>query len=155
MESLKVSKPADGSRVLQCGKESLLIGQPPEVLKGLLLHKVPTFNTMVLTDSKEKDGSLLNNLEFPLYYFLFMSNGLSDGKKINLVGCAEDISRIFRLLRLTLLGPTEAELEISHLFGRGPEIYPLNPATDADLVKLHYLFCLLFDFCISEPVELA
>jgi len=79
MESLKVSKPADGSRVLQCGKESLLIGQPPEVLKGLLLHKVPTFNTMVLTDSKEKDSS--------------------------------DISRIFRLLRLTLLGPTEAELE--------------------------------------------
>lgn len=111
MESLKVSKPADGSRVLQYGEESLLIGQPPEVLKGLLLHKVPTFNTMVLTDSKEKDGSLLNNLEFPLYYFLFMSNGLSDGKKINLVGCAEDISRIFRLLRLTLLGPTEAELE--------------------------------------------
>ena len=111
MESLKVSKPADGSRVLQYGEESLLIGQPPEVLKGLLLHKVPTLNTMVLTDSKEKDGSLLNNLEFPLYYFLFMSNGLFDGKKINLVGCAEDISRVFRLLRLTLLGPTEAELE--------------------------------------------
>jgi len=32
MESLKVSKPADGSRVLQYGEESLLIGQPPEVL---------------------------------------------------------------------------------------------------------------------------
>ena len=29
MESLKVSKPADGSRVLQYGEESLLIGQPP------------------------------------------------------------------------------------------------------------------------------
>ncbi len=111
MAVLKVSKPADGSRVLQYGEESLLIGQPPEVLKGLLLNKIPTFNTMVLTDSKEKDGSLLNNLEFPLYYFLFMSNGLSDGKKINLVGCAEDISRVFRLLRLTLLGPTQAELE--------------------------------------------
>jgi len=111
MESLKVSKPADGSRVLQYGEESLLIGQPPEVLKGLLLHKIPTFNTMVLTDSKEKDGSLLNNLEFPLYYFLFISNGLADGKKINLVGCAEDISRVFRLLRLTLLGPTQVELE--------------------------------------------
>lgn len=110
MESLKVLKPADGSRVIQCGDESVLIGQPPEVLKGLLLHDIPTFNTMVLTDSKEKDGSLLNNLEFPLYFFLFMSNGLAEGKRINLVGCSEDISRVFRLLRLTLLGPTASEL---------------------------------------------
>jgi len=110
MESLKVLKPADGSRVIQCGDESVLIGLPPEVLKGLLLHDIPTFNTMVLTDSKEKDGSLLNNLEFPLYFFLFMSNGLAEGKRINLVGCHEDISRVFRLLRLTLLGPTASEL---------------------------------------------
>ena len=65
---------------------------------------------MVLIDSKGKDGSLLNNLEFPLYFFLFMSNGLAEGKRINLVGCSEDISRVFRLLRLTLLGPTASEL---------------------------------------------
>ncbi len=97
--------------MLQYGKESLLIGQPPEVLKGLLLNKTPTFNTMVLTDSKEKDGSLLNNLEFPLYFFLFMSNGLAEGRKLNLIGCPDDISRVFRLLRLTLLGPTSVELE--------------------------------------------
>lgn len=111
MALLDVSKPADGSRVVQYGEESLLIGQPPEVLKGLLLHAVPTFNAMVLIDSKEKDGSLLNNLEFPLYFFLFMSNGLAEGKKLDLVGTREDISRIFRLLRFTLLGPTGEELD--------------------------------------------
>ena len=86
MTTLDVSKPADGSRVVIYGKESLLIGQPPEVLKGLLLKAIPTFNTLVLIDSKEKDGSLLNNLEFPLYFFLFMSNGLASGNKLNLVG---------------------------------------------------------------------
>jgi CRP-like cAMP-binding protein len=111
MTTLVVSKPADGSRVVQFGDDSLLFGQPPEVLKGLLLKAIPTFNTLVLIDSKEKDGSLLNNIEFPLYFFLFMSNGLAEGKKLNLVGTPEDISRVFRLLRLTLLGPTEAELD--------------------------------------------
>jgi len=111
MTILDVSKPADGSRVVQYGEESLLIGQPPEVLKGLLLKAIPTFNTLVLIDSKEKDGSLLNNLEFPLYFFLFMSHGLASGKKLNLVGTEDDISRVFRLLRLTLLGPTEQELD--------------------------------------------
>lgn len=111
MTTIEVSKPADGSRLVQCGKDSLLFGQPPEVLKGLLLRDIPAFNTLVLSDINEKDGSLLNNIEFPLYYFLFMSNGLAEGKILNLVGKTEDISRIFRLLRLTLLGPTEAELD--------------------------------------------
>ena len=111
MTAIEVSTPADGSRLVQCGNDSLLFGQPPEVLKGLLLHEIPAFNTLVLTDINEKDGSLLNNIEFPLYYFLFMSNGLAEGKILNLVGKTEDISRIFRLLRLTLLGPTESELD--------------------------------------------
>jgi len=89
----------------------ILFGQPPEVLKGLLLQGVTEFSTLVLTDVKEKDGSLLNNLEFPLYFFLFVSNGLVKGRKINLVGEELDISHALRLLRLTLLGPSESELD--------------------------------------------
>ncbi|HEY0961532.1 MAG TPA: hypothetical protein VGE69_04170, partial [Pseudomonadales bacterium] len=105
MDILEVIKPADGSRVVRGGTEAVLIGQPPEVLKGLLLAGIPTFDTLVLTSCKERDGSLLNNLEFPLYYFLFMGSGLRDGKKLNLVGEAGDIGRVLRLLRLTLVGP--------------------------------------------------
>lgn len=111
MSTLDISKPADGSRVVQFGDESLLFGQPPEVLKGLLLNKISAFSTLVLVDSKEKDGSLLNNIEFPLYFFLFISNGLAEGKRLNLIGTPEDISQVFRLLRFTLLGPTEEELD--------------------------------------------
>ncbi len=110
MQTLETIKPADGSRVVRDDKEAVLIGQPPEVLKGLLLKKIFRFDTLVLTDWKERDGSLLNNLEFPLYYFLFMGNGLKDGRKLNLVGEPEDITRILRLLRLTLLGPSQQEL---------------------------------------------
>ncbi len=111
MQTLETIKPADGSRVVSDGKETVLIGQPPEVLKGLLLKNILRFDTLVLTDWKERDGSLLNNLEFPLYYFLFMGNGLKDGRKLNLVGESADITRIMRLLRLTLLGPSKQELE--------------------------------------------
>lgn len=111
MQNLETIKPADGSRIIRLGTEAVLIGQPPEVLKGLLLKKIHQFDTLVLTDCKERDGSLLNNLEFPLYFFLFMGSGLKEGRKLNLIGDADDITRVLRLLRLTLLGPSAEELK--------------------------------------------
>ncbi|MEQ9065765.1 MAG: MBL fold metallo-hydrolase, partial [Gimesia chilikensis] len=80
------------------------------MLKGLLLHGVNKFDTMVLPDIKEKGGSLTNSLEFPLYFFLFVSKGLEEGRKLNLVGNDIDISHALRLLRITLFGPTRKEL---------------------------------------------
>jgi hypothetical protein len=77
--SLEIIKPADGSRIVSDGTHSVLFGQPPEVLKGLLLKKIHSFDTLVLIDTRERDGSLLNNLEFPLYYFLFFGNGKNAG----------------------------------------------------------------------------
>jgi CRP-like cAMP-binding protein len=109
--ALKLIKPADGSRAVLGEQESILIGQPPEVLKGLLLNKISHFDTLVLCDIYEKDGSLLNNLEFPLYFFLFVAKGLEQGRLLNLVGEADNISRALRLLRLTLLGPAKSELD--------------------------------------------
>ncbi len=109
--ALKQIKPADGSRAVIGSQETVLLGQPPEVLKGLLIHNISHFDTLVLCDSQKKDGSLLNNLEFPLYFFLFVAKGIEKGRLLNLVGEAEDISRALRILRLTLLGPTKAELD--------------------------------------------
>lgn len=103
-------QPSDGSRLYEDDAGSILIGQPPEVLKGLLLHGVSNFDSIILPDIKEKDGSLMNSLEFPLYFFLFVSNGLADGRKLNLIGEEADISHALRLLRITLLGPSREEL---------------------------------------------
>ncbi len=108
---LEIIKPADGSRVVRDAEHTILFGQPPEVLKGLLLKQVRNIDTLVLIDTREQDGSLLNNLEFPLYYFLFVGKGSQPGAKLNLVGDAGEISRILRLLQLTLLGPSQAELQ--------------------------------------------
>ncbi len=108
--SLEVIRPAPGSRIVRSEHHSILFGQPPEVLKGLLSCGITSFDTLVLPDTRERDGSLLNNLEFPLYFFLFVAGGLNTGNKLNLVGDPIAISHAMRLLRITLLGPTEAEL---------------------------------------------
>ena len=111
MSKPTVMAPAQGSRIVRDGTSTILFGQPPEVLKGLLRHHVESFDTLVLTDVKEKDGSVLNNLEFPFYFFLFVANGLAEGRKLSLVGSERDISHALRLLRMTLNGPNRAELD--------------------------------------------
>jgi hypothetical protein len=42
----------------------------------------------------------MNSLELPLYFFLFVSKGLEQGRKLNLVGEQIDISHALRLLRI-------------------------------------------------------
>ncbi len=114
MAEPKILSPAPGSRIVTDDSEVILFGQPPEVLKGLLREGISGFDTLVLTDIREKNGSLLNNLEFPLYFFLFFAKGLAEKRKINLVGDAESISHALRLLRFTLLGPNREELDLWH-----------------------------------------
>ncbi|MCP4980279.1 MAG: cyclic nucleotide-binding domain-containing protein [Gammaproteobacteria bacterium] len=111
MAEPQIITPAPGSRIVTNDSEVILFGQPPEVLKGLLREGITRFDTLVLTDTREKNGSLLNNLEFPLYFFLFFSKGLAEKRKLNLVGDSESISHALRLLRFTLLGPNRQELD--------------------------------------------
>ena len=114
-----IFSPAGGSRVVAGQTDVVLFGQPPEVLKALLSNDIPSFNTLVLTDIREKDGSLTNNLEFPLYFFLFYAGGHAAGRRLALVGEEADISQAIRLLRFTLTGPVDRELK--H-WGTAPEL---------------------------------
>ncbi len=103
--------PCSGARLIEHSDGTILFGQPPEVLKGLLLHGISSFDTLVLPDIKEKGGAQTNSIEFPLYFFLFVAKGFAEGRKLNLVGEEVDISQALRLLRITLLGPTRDELD--------------------------------------------
>jgi CRP-like cAMP-binding protein len=114
MAEPQILTPAPGSRIVMDEAEVILFGQPPEVLKGLLREGVSKFDTLVLTDIREKNSSLLNNLEFPLYFFLFFSRGLAEKRKINLIGDRDSISHAMRLLRFTLIGPSREELDRWH-----------------------------------------
>lgn len=111
MAEPQILTPAPGSRIVMDESEVVLFGQPPEVLKGMLREGLSRFDTLVLTDIREKDNALLNNLEFPLYFFLFFSGGLAEKRRINLVGDSDAISHVMRLLRFTLLGPSREELD--------------------------------------------
>ncbi len=111
MAEFQLETPAPGSRILKHSSEIVLFGQPPDIVKGLLGQGNVRFDTLVLPDKREKNGSLLNHLEFPLYSFLFISKGLADNRKLNLVGDEPAISQALRLLRITLVGPTPAELD--------------------------------------------
>ncbi len=114
MAEPRILTPAPGSRIVTDDSQVILFGQPPEVLKGILREGVKRFDTLVLTDVREKSGSLLNNLEFPLYFFLFFSKGYAEKRKVNVVGDRDAITHALRLLRFTLLGPTRAELDAWH-----------------------------------------
>lgn len=81
MDQPRIIQPSLGSRIYQDPAGTILFGQPPEVLKGLMINKIEHFDTLVLTDTREKDGSLLNNLEFPLYFFMFFGNGLAQNRR--------------------------------------------------------------------------
>jgi len=101
----------DGCRLVCAGGRCALFGQPPEVLKALLQARAGTLDLICLPDVRERHGSLLNNVEFLLYYFLFFEKGLAERRRLKLVGEADHIAQVLEVLRLTLLGPSEAELE--------------------------------------------
>ncbi|MBT8136561.1 MAG: cyclic nucleotide-binding domain-containing protein [Gammaproteobacteria bacterium] len=111
MSNPSVIEVASGARVVVGAADVVLFGQPPEIIKTLLQQKIRGFNALVLTDIREKGGALTNNLEFLLYYFLFLADGFKEGRKLAIAGDRAAISQALRLLRLTLTGPVAAELD--------------------------------------------
>ena len=107
---IDVLTPATGAQLVCASGKHFLVGQPPEVLKGLLRAQVDTIDALVLTDSRANDGSLLHSVEFMLYHFLFVSGGLQRGERLALIGQREAIADVKRLLKITLLGPDAEQL---------------------------------------------
>ena len=107
---IEVLTPATGAQLVCASGKHFLVGQPPEILKGLLRAQVDTVDALVLTDSRANDGSLLHSVEFMLYHFLFVSGGLQRGERLALIGQREAISDVKRLLKITLLGPDAEQL---------------------------------------------
>ncbi len=111
MTDLEVLRPMEGCRVVTCDGRAVLFGQPPEVLKCLLKTRPGVLESLVLPDVRERGGILLNNVEFLLYFFLFFENGFRNGRRLNIIGDPDHIDQVMEILRLTLLGPTDAELK--------------------------------------------
>ncbi len=100
---------APGVAVLKEGDKTILFGCPPEVIKLLMLHNAGSPQVIVLPDTPYRFDVLQNCTEFPLYYFLFVEGNFMKGKKLTIVGSASHLKANRKLLRLTLLGPTQKE----------------------------------------------
>lgn len=111
MVQLTAYQPMKGCQVVSCKERLTLFGQPPEVLKALMQANLGTLDALVLPDIRERSGSLLNNVEFLLYYFLFFEKGLQEGRRLKLVGDQQHIDQTLEMLRLTLLGPSKKEFD--------------------------------------------
>lgn len=90
---------------------SVLFGVPPEVVKFIMLQKLDFPEYIVLPDTKHRFGTLQNSTEFTLYFFLFVQGNFFKGKKLNIIGTRKHLKANRELLRLTLLGPTQAEYD--------------------------------------------
>ena len=112
MQEINVTVPASGCRLLNAGSLALVFGQPPEVLKGLLRNQVESFDGLVLIDSRERDGSLLNHIEFLLYHFLFQLGGHQASRKLHLIGDNLQLDQVKRVLQLCLLGPDSEQFSV-------------------------------------------
>lgn len=100
-----------GVKVYQEDNFSILFGSPPEVIKHLMIRKIPFPDYVVLPDTVQYRGVLQNATEFVLYYHLFVLQNFFKGKKLKILGEARHIINNRDLLRLSLHGPTLEEYQ--------------------------------------------
>ncbi|MEW6778194.1 MAG: cyclic nucleotide-binding domain-containing protein [Bdellovibrionota bacterium] len=108
---MEISPVQTGCVHLQRGSFSAIFGCPSEILKTVLSKKLPVPECVVLPDTTHHGGVSLVALEFPFYHFLFIQGGLSQGRKYRVIGTKAACDRMREMLRVTLLGPTDAEMK--------------------------------------------
>ncbi len=96
---------------LSRGPFNAIFGCPSEILKTILANKLAMPSCIVLPDTFHHNGVSLVAAEFPFYHFLFIQGALAKGRKFRIVGTREACDRVREMLRVTLLGPTDAEMK--------------------------------------------
>ena len=89
---------------------NILIGCPPEILKALLKDHLPMPDTIVVPGTLHKYFSSQACLEFPIYHFLFVQQGLARGGKLKVYAKTHVCKALAEMLRVTLLGPNLEEV---------------------------------------------
>ncbi len=100
----------EGGHLFSASLGNLLIGCPPEVLKLLLQKHLPLPDTVVIPSRAIQRYSSLACLEFPFYHFLFIQQGLAQGRKFRVLATREVVDKLSDMMRVTLLGPEVAEV---------------------------------------------
>jgi hypothetical protein len=104
-----------GCYLIELEDETIIFGSPPEIIKVLMNSRKPLPTTVVLPAHFFWLEEVQAELEFPLYHYLFVRGGFSQGKKLKVIGTAEQVDRIRQILRLNLLGPEKKLLHKWHI----------------------------------------
>lgn len=107
---VQVHKLTEGAYLACSPQGNVLFGCPPEILKRILSLQLPMPDTVVVSARMFHNTSSQASLEFPLYHFLFVQRGLERKRKFQVVASSTQIIRLAESLRMTVVGPTEAEM---------------------------------------------
>ena len=100
---------SEGASLYSSPMGNLLIGCPPEILKTLMVQHAPMPDCIVVPTTTLKFSSSQVCLEFPFYHFLFIQQGLAQGKKLKVLAGKKMCEQLSEMLRVTLLGPNLEE----------------------------------------------
>ena len=107
---MKATTVLPGCYHLEGPNASALLGSPPEILKYLLKMKLPVPRVGILPDLSHIKGVSQMAFEFLGYWFLFVDQGYTKGKKFRVIGSQAMCDRLREILRWTLLGPSREEM---------------------------------------------
>ncbi len=108
---MQITPVVPGCFHLEGPETSALLGSPPEILKSLLKQKKKIPHVGILPDVSHINGVSQMAFEFLGYWFLFIDQGYHAGKKFRILGSRNMCERLQEILRITLLGPTRAEMK--------------------------------------------
>ena len=112
---LTVNELTIGCFLVEVEDEIIIFGSPPEIIKVLMNRRKPLPTAVVLPANFFWLEEVQAELEFPLFHFLFFQGGFSRGKKLKIIGTADQVDRVRQILRLTLLGPDESIMRMWHI----------------------------------------
>lgn len=155
--AMNVIQVVPGCHTLNFPQGNALFGCPPEILKHLIQRNLPLPDVIVLPDTFHRFGISQVAVEFPLYHFLFVQQGLAKGRRMKIVGTPSQCDRIAKLMRITLLGPSDEEMKrwgvskpVREMLVRELDWLVLKNA-QGEILQVHHLFD--FVYLDSEGTE--
>ncbi|MDQ7825561.1 MAG: cyclic nucleotide-binding domain-containing protein [Candidatus Eremiobacteraeota bacterium] len=100
---------APGCVVVRCVQGDIMFGSPSDIIKVFIKKQIPVPSAVVLPSSFFKYGLNQASVEFPLYYHIFVKKDPEKGK-FTLIGDHDALERQHRILRQTLMGPSEEQM---------------------------------------------
>lgn len=100
----------EGSVLVETRTNCALLGAPTEILKQILIQKLPMPNTVVLPTVLHKGQCSQAAIEFLFFYYLFLYKGLQKHGRFRIFATKTQCEQLKEAMRIVVIGPTEKEM---------------------------------------------